>query len=123
EARGDALEEAVVPVGRPAAEPHDEEDGRPGSAHVVRDADAADGRGRGHLILAACLAAWPARSAAAAATTSTRSAAGLVVGLVDAQPASLQIRAVELLLRALGILCARHGDEGEPARLPGVAVE
>src|SRR6266700_3353622 len=52
-------------------------------------------------------AAWPGR---------------LIGRVVDPQAAALQVGAVELLLGALGVLGARHGDEREAARLTGVAV-
>src|SRR5881397_1162721 len=48
---------------------------------------------------------------------------GRLVGrVVDPQAAALQVGAVELLLGALGVLGARHGDEREAARLTRVAI-
>src|SRR5438876_11337515 len=47
---------------------------------------------------------------------------GLNGRVVDPQAAALQVGAVELLLGALGVLGARHGDEREAARLTRVAV-
>src|SRR5437762_4678503 len=52
-------------------------------------------------------AAWPGR---------------LIGRVVDPQAAALQVGAVELLLGALGVLGARHGDEREAARLTRVAI-
>src|SRR5207245_9741755 len=48
---------------------------------------------------------------------------GRLIGrVVDPQAAALQVGAVELLLGAVGVLGARHGDEPEAARLTRVAV-
>src|SRR5438128_5306868 len=48
---------------------------------------------------------------------------GRLIGrVVDPQAAALQVGAVELLLGALGVLGARHGDEPEAPRLTRVAV-
>src|SRR5881628_2092605 len=61
------------------------------------------------------LAAGPPRRAAARPRR-------LIGRVVDPQAAPLQVGAVELLLGALGVLGARHGDEPEAARLTRVAV-
>src|SRR5207247_11342767 len=73
-------------------------------------------RGRWRASPGVCLlAARPPRRAAARPRR-------LIGRVVDPQAAAIQVGAVELLLGALGVLGARHGDEAETARLSRVAV-
>src|SRR5262249_46651836 len=61
-------------------------------------------------------------SAAKSRTARVATAHGLILRVVDPQAATLQVRAVELLLSALGVGWAGHDDEREPARLPAVPI-
>src|SRR5947207_15978884 len=85
----------------------------PGSEHAARSPRIV--RRSRHGDSDGLLAARPPRRAAARPRR-------LIGRVVDPQAAALQVGAVELLLGALGVLGARHGDEAETARLSRVAV-
>jgi hypothetical protein len=91
-------------------------------------AAAAAARSTAATTAARSTAATAVAAAAAAATVATATAAAArtvtaLLGLVDAQRATVEHLAVHLLDGLLGRLAGRHGDESKAARAAGLAVE
>src|SRR6266481_7708411 len=67
-------------------------------------------------------AAVPPTTTTTTATVSTAAAAGALACFTDADRAALDLRAIELLDRALRVRIRAHFDEAEPATLSGRAI-